>query len=48
MQAKRENGLCYYYDETYSLGHKCKKLQVYMISGEEGSDEAEEGNTSVS
>ena len=47
MQAMREKGLCYYCDETYSLGHKCKKFQVYMISGEEENDESEQRNTSI-
>ncbi|KAM7497180.1 hypothetical protein LguiA_021594 [Lonicera macranthoides] len=35
MQARREKGLCYNCDEQYTYGHKCKRPQVYHISGEE-------------
>ena len=40
LQARREKKLCYYCDEKYELGHKCKRRQIYLLEGEE------EGETS--
>ena len=31
MAERRKQGLCYYYDEKYSLGHKCKKPKLFQI-----------------
>ncbi|GKF24857.1 transposon ty3-G gag-pol polyprotein [Tanacetum coccineum] len=30
-KARREKGLCYYYDEKYLPGHRCTKPQFFMI-----------------
>ena len=35
MQARREKKLCYYCDEKYEPGHKCKRRQIYLLEGEE-------------
>lgn len=35
MQSRRKKGLCYNYDEVYTLGHMCKKKQLYMLVGED-------------
>ena len=40
MQARREKKLCYYCDEKYEPGHKCKRRQIYFLEGEK------EGETS--
>ena len=40
MRARREKKLCYYCDEKYELGHKCKRRQIYFLKGED------EGKTS--
>eukprot|EP00253_Pinus_taeda_P017410 PITA_17410 len=31
MEERRRKGLCYYYDEKYSLGHKCKEPKFFQI-----------------
>ncbi|VFQ68943.1 unnamed protein product [Cuscuta campestris] len=45
---RREKGLCYYCDDLYSLGHKCNKPQLFMISEvddtEEGKNNVDEGD----
>ncbi|KAK6121452.1 hypothetical protein DH2020_044798 [Rehmannia glutinosa] len=35
MAARRENGLCYNCDETFTLGHRCKNRVTYMIMTED-------------
>ncbi|XP_070052418.1 uncharacterized protein [Nicotiana tomentosiformis] len=43
MNAKREKGLCYFCDEKYTPGHKCKgNRQLYMLEIEEGEAKEEE------
>lgn len=34
----RNKKLCYYYDEKYEAGHKCKWRQIYLLEGEEGDE----------
>ena len=31
MAERRKQGLCYYYDEKYSPGHKCKEPKFFQI-----------------
>ena len=45
MQARRDKGLCYNYDEPYVFGHRCKKMQVYVLSGDEECEGAGEEQT---
>ncbi|TXG71290.1 hypothetical protein EZV62_006225 [Acer yangbiense] len=45
MKARRDKGLCYNCDEVYSFGHQCAKRHIYMLIGEEGSEEEEEEGT---
>jgi hypothetical protein len=42
MQERRENKLCYYCDERYEPGHKCKRRHIYLLEGEELEDNYEE------
>lgn len=44
MQARRDKGLCYNCDEPYVYGHKCKRMQVYVISAEEEGASEEQRN----
>ena len=37
----RDKGLCYNCDEPYTFGHRCKKMQVYVLNAEEGSESEE-------
>ena len=30
--------MCYYCDEVFVPGHKCKKKQLYMLMGEEDNE----------
>ena len=39
MQARRDKGLCYFCEEPYVFGHKCKRAQLFMLTTEE-----DEGN----
>lgn len=42
MQARNAKGLCFYCEEPYSFGHKCKKAYIFMmVAGEEGEEKAE-------
>nr|GMD54293.1 Transposon Ty3-G Gag-Pol polyprotein [Ipomoea batatas] len=42
VQARREKGLCFYYDQKYSHGHRCRRSLHLLIaaddSGEDGND----------
>ena len=40
MQARREKWLCYNCDDKYSFGHRCKKMQFYLISADEEGNES--------
>lgn len=31
QKKKRENGLCYYWNDKYTLGHRCIKPQLFAI-----------------
>ena len=31
MAERKKQGLCYYCDEKYSLGHKCKEPKFFQI-----------------
>lgn len=31
MAERRKQGLCYYCDDIYSLGHKCKEPKLFQI-----------------
>ncbi|KAL1356594.1 hypothetical protein AAHE18_05G195900 [Arachis hypogaea] len=35
IKQRREKGLCYYCDEKYSVGHKCKSSFLLLVGGEE-------------
>lgn len=36
MNEKRAKGLCFFYDEKYTIGHKCKNIkQLYLLELEE-------------
>ncbi|MED6208727.1 hypothetical protein PIB30_047950 [Stylosanthes scabra] len=35
IKQRQDKGLCYYYDEKYSLGHKCKSSYLLLVGGEE-------------
>lgn len=37
MDERRKRGLSYYYDDKYSLGHKCKELRLFQIGITENS-----------
>jgi len=39
LQNRRENGLCYYFDDKYKLGYKCKKQFLLLIAEPENTDE---------
>ena len=41
IQLRREKGLCYRYDEKFSLGHRCKRreLNVMVVQGESDLEE---------
>ena len=36
----RKKRLCYYYEEKYELGHKCKKKQNFLLDGHDNEVEA--------
>ncbi|KAK8919224.1 hypothetical protein KSP39_PZI021927 [Platanthera zijinensis] len=46
LQARKEKGLCFNCDEKYAPGHRCQKVQVFMLREEDEEDhpglEAEE------
>ncbi|KAK9225706.1 hypothetical protein WN943_010750 [Citrus x changshan-huyou] len=42
MQERQEKKLCYYCDEKYEPGCKCKKRQIFLLEGDEGDDTMEE------
>lgn len=42
MQEKRERGLCYYCDEQFHHGHRCKSLKIFLLEGM-GSEKEEQG-----
>ncbi|GKV50520.1 hypothetical protein SLEP1_g57222 [Rubroshorea leprosula] len=42
MEERRRKGLCYWCDEKFTNGHKCKNMQLFSIEVVEG-DEGEEG-----
>lgn len=33
MKERRDRGLCYYYDDRWQPGHKCKSPRLYLLSG---------------
>jgi hypothetical protein len=33
MKERRDKGLCYYYDDKWLPGHKCKSPRLYLMSG---------------
>ncbi|XP_020997135.1 uncharacterized protein LOC110280433 [Arachis duranensis] len=35
IKQRRDKGLCYYCDEKYSRGHKCKSTYLLLVGGEE-------------
>jgi hypothetical protein len=39
MHEHREKGLCYYYDDKWNLGHKCKSPKIYLLIGMDFPDE---------
>jgi predicted aspartyl protease len=41
MQQRREKGLCWYCDEHWTYGHKCKKPQLYWIHTQEEEENLE-------
>lgn len=45
MQERRDKKLCYYCDEKYEPGHKCKKRQIFLLEGEESEDTIDENST---
>ena len=42
MKARREKGLCYYCEERFTPGHRCKKMQIYSIAEFEDMDKMED------
>lgn len=42
MAAIRKQGLCYYYDEKYSPGHKCKEPKFFQIDATDYSSSEED------
>ncbi|KAH9699109.1 hypothetical protein KPL71_024219 [Citrus sinensis] len=44
MQERRANKLCYYCDEKFEPGHKCKQRQIYLLEGEDDAELSDEGN----
>lgn len=40
MSEKRKKGLCYHYDDKWSVGHKCKSMRLFVM---EEVQEEEEG-----
>lgn len=42
MQAQKEKGLCLFCYDKFSLGHRCKKPQLFLLEVEE-KEENEEG-----
>lgn len=42
MRERQEKKLCYYCDEKYEPGRKCKKRQIFLLEGDEGDDTMEE------
>ena len=34
MKERRDKGLCYYCDEKFQLGHRCKTQTLYMLAGQ--------------
>lgn len=41
MVERRKQGLCYYCDEKYSLGHKCKEPKFFQIDATDHSSSEE-------
>ena len=41
MAERRKQGLCYYCDEKYSLGHKCKEPKFFQIDATDPSSSEE-------
>ena len=41
MEERRKQGLCYYYDEKYSPGHKCKEPKFFQIDATDHSSSEE-------
>eukprot|EP00253_Pinus_taeda_P019139 PITA_19139 len=41
MEERRKQGLCYYCDEKYSLGHKCKEPKFFQIDATDHSSSEE-------
>ena len=39
---RRAKGLCFWCDDKYEYGHKCRKNQLYLIEVNEGSEEEKE------
>ena len=45
---RHEKKLCYYCDEKYKVGHKCKHKQIFLLEGEESEEKTmNEGSTEV-
>jgi len=41
MVERRKQGLCYYCDDKYSLGHKCKEPKFFQIDATDHSSSEE-------
>lgn len=39
MRERREKGLCYYCDDKWNPGHRCKSPKIYLLTGMEFQDE---------
>lgn len=38
---RNEGGLCFYWDEAYQPGHKCKGKQLHLLIGGEEDEDVE-------
>lgn len=47
MEERKAKGLCFWCDEKYTMGHKCKKKQLFSVEmlGEEEKGVQEEFNS---
>jgi len=41
MAKRKKQGLCYYCDDKYSLGHKCKELKFFQIDANDNNSSEE-------
>ncbi|GMJ00913.1 hypothetical protein HRI_003760500 [Hibiscus trionum] len=44
-QSRQEKGLCYYYNDKFTLGHKCKSPQLFLLDDGDGAEQNREGKT---